>query len=76
MDETIYKRSSSGKKISKSESRNRRLQFNDKTMEMTRTVKIGRDRIYVNSNPLKEKERKKLQPGYKIKIGNTVLDIL
>ena len=111
MDETIYKRSSSGKKISKSESRNRRLKFNDKTMEMTRTVKIGRDRTndiviadslvsrshavievkngtctimdtgstnctYVNSNPLKEKERKKLQPGDKIKIGNTVLDIL
>ena len=31
---------------------------------------------YVNSNPLKENERKKLQPGDTIKIGNTVLDIL
>ena len=111
MDETIYKRSNSGKKISKTGSRNRKLKFNNRTMEMTRTVKIGRDKTndividdslvsrrhavievknstctimdmgstnctYVNANPLKEKERKTLQPGGKIKIGNTVLDIL
>ena len=111
MDETIYKRSSSGKKISKSDSRVQKLKFNNKTVSMTQTVKIGRDKnndivladslvsrrhavievkngictimdagstncTYVNSNPLKENEHKKLQPGDKIKIGNTVLDIL
>ena len=111
MDETIYKRSTPGKKISKSDSKTRKLKFNNKTVSMTQTVRIGRDSsndivladtlvsrrhavievkngvctimdlgstncTYINSNPLREKERKKLQPGDKIKIGNTVIDIL
>ncbi len=99
------------KKSRKSDSKLRKLKFNNKTVSMTQTVNIGRDKnndivladslasrrhavievkngvctimdagstncTYVNSNPLKENERKKLQPGDTIKIGNTVLDIL
>lgn len=111
MDETVYKRSNSGKKISGKDSRVKKLKFNNKTVTITQSVKIGRDKsndivladslvsrrhavievkngiytitdagstncTYVNSNPLRENEKKKLQPGDKIKIGNTVLDIL
>ncbi len=111
MDETVYKRSSSGKKIGQADSKVKKLIFNNRTVPMNRTLKIGRDKsndivladslvsrrhavievkngvctimdagstncTYVNSNPLKNDERKKLQPGDVIKIGNTLLDIL
>jgi pSer/pThr/pTyr-binding forkhead associated (FHA) protein len=111
MDETVYKRSSKGKKMSKPDGTTRKLLFNNQTVTMTRTVRIGRDKsndivlpdslvsrqhavielrkgqytitdldskncTYVNSNPLRENEKRKLCRGDKIKIGNTVLDIL
>ena len=42
MDETVYKRSNSGKKISRKDSRVKKLKFNNKTVTITQSVKIGR----------------------------------
>ena len=44
MDDTVYKRSPKGKKIAhEGEAKTFRLRFRDRTLDLTKTIKIGRD---------------------------------
>ncbi|MFP4364088.1 MAG: FHA domain-containing protein [Spirochaetia bacterium] len=111
MDETIYKRSTTGKGIRKKGDKNSlRLNIGNKSFQVHQKVFIGRNaendiplsdplasRIhasveimngiyylrdmdstngtYINGNPLKKGETRKLQRGDVIKIGNTELNL-
>lgn len=111
MDETIYKRSKEGKEINESRKEKLQLTWKGKSLDMNRTITIGRDAsndvvvddplasrkhaviekvgevfylrdlkstnsTYVNNNPLKPGESKKLQPGSVIIIGKCELQII
>ena len=112
MDETIYKRSSEGKDLQKEGARPVKLRFKNRTVDIKKTVKIGRSEhndvvmdsdslvsrqhaiiergtdvctvkdlgstngTYVNGNPLKPDEVRKLKAGDVIKVGNTEFTFL
>ncbi|HUZ18593.1 MAG TPA: FHA domain-containing protein [Spirochaetia bacterium] len=56
MDDTVYKRSPEGKEIARgSEMKQLRLRFRDRTIEMTKTIRIGRDDkndVVISDDPL------------------------
>lgn len=56
MDDTVYKRSPKGKQIAHgSEVKTFRLRFRDRTIDLTKTIRIGRDKkndVVISDDPL------------------------
>ena len=56
MDDTVYKRSPKGKEIARgSETKQFRLRFRDRTVDVSKTIRIGRDEkndVVISDDPL------------------------
>lgn len=110
MEETVYKRSDKGKKISNKDDGQLRLRTDTSSIRINKNILIGRDKAckfqiddplvsrkhamiefiskvpyirdlestnatYVNNNPLKPGEQRRLRRGDVIKIGKTEITI-
>ncbi len=79
MDDTIYKRSPEGKEIARgSEMRQLCLRFRDRTIEMAKTVRIGRDEnndVVISDDPLVSRRHaiiEHIDGGYRLRdLGST-----
>ena len=66
MDETIYKRSSKGKDLQKESVRPIKLKFKNRTVDITKTIRIGRGEhndVVMDSDPLVSRKHAVIERG-------------